>query len=514
MRLRILYQTIFLITSFKAFSQSFLGISASNYGGSNMVFLNPANVVDTRTKISINLMGLGAELQNDFGRWGAPYHLAQLLTRTVPQQYRSATSDKAIWRPDYFIIPENKGMNAFINAEARGPAVQINFPDKRIGIAAGFRIRLFSSLSNKTSNEIGEMLFRSTRYVAASSPVYQDAHLNFNIGLYNEYFGTIGTEIINDDSRYLKIGITGKRFTSNMQMSLIGDNLDFVVSPDPLRPTRQVITLTESKGSFSNADFIFEPSIPWLINQWNNVKGIGNGFGLDLGVVYEFRESNAKTRYRYKGKVMPDPQVNKYILKLGIAANDIGFVKFNATQGTVNDVFNTIQPGDFGRIQSPTDLINRVGNLYNLNPVGLPSSYTVLMPANITSYVDYKVKEGFYFTAIYRQRLLNQKRVGPLNYSGINLIPRFEKKHFEYSFLVSLENDFKNFNVGATMRAGPLYLGLDNLTGFFKYGNPRGLSLYGGLMVPIYYSMLKSNLKCYFEEKPYKPRKKGFFKRR
>ncbi len=508
------FYILLFLSSNICFAQSFLGISSSNYGGTNALFLNPANVSDSRSKLFINLGGIGAELQNDYARWAAPYDMLQLFTRTVPGKYKLTSSDKPLWRPEYYQLAQNgDGFSAFINAEVRGPAVQYSIPEKGMGIAAGLRLRLFSSLSNNTSDEIGEMILRGTKYVAPSSPFYENSNFLLNTGLYNEYFLTIGKNIIDDDSRFLKIGLTAKRFTSNLQMSIEGKNLDYVVSEDPFDPKKQSITLTESHGTFTNADWIFTPSVGWLYNQLNNIRGEGNGFGADIGFVYEYRPDHMKYRYRYRGQVFADPQKNKYKWKFGVAITDIGYLKFNTIKGEVNDVFNIINPGDFKKIKSPTDFISRIEKLYNLNPGIYDRGYTVYMPATVISNFDYKIREGFYFTAIWRQRIFNQNRVGPLNYSGINLIPRFERKYLEFSFPISLENDYKNLNLGATMRAGPFYLGFDNFTGLFRYGKPRGLSVYSGLFLPLYYGLPSNPLKCYFEEKHFSKNRKSKFKK-
>jgi hypothetical protein len=96
------------------------------------------------------------------------------------------------------------------------------------------------------------------------------------------------------------------------------------------------------------------------------------------------------------------------------------------------------------------------------------------------------------------QYLLSKKRLGPIGYSGIAIIPRFEKRFIEFAFPIAIENDYANLNIGATMRAGPLFIGLDNVTGLINLGNPRGLAVHAGLSFGFNHKRPKNeSMECY-----------------
>jgi hypothetical protein len=100
-----------------------------------------------------------------------------------------------------------------------------------------------------------------------------------------------------------------------------------------------------------------------------------------------------------------------------------------------------------------------------------------------------------------------------IGYSGLAIVPRMEKKGLELSVPLSFENNYKNLNLGFSARYYGLFLGSDNLTGWFNLFNPRGLSLYGGAFIPLYHRLPNSPLKCFNVANPQSYRKKKFRKR-
>ena len=53
-------------------------------------------------------------------------------------------------------------------------------------------------------------------------------------------------------------------------------------------------------------------------------QSAGAGWGVDVGIVYEYRPDNRKYVYRQKGVVKLDPSKNKYEFRVGVSLLDIG----------------------------------------------------------------------------------------------------------------------------------------------------------------------------------------------
>ena len=66
---------------------------------------------------------------------------------------------------------------------------------------------------------------------------------------------------------------------------------------------------------------------------------------------------------------------------------------------------------------------------------------------------------------------------------------------------IVLQNGYRNLTVGLAGRAGPIFVGSDNLGFLINSTNPRGLDIYGGVFIPIYQKLPPDKNKCYTDQK-------------
>lgn len=509
---------ILLITfGFKLNAQNFIGVSQSNYAGNYAVNLNPAHAVDGRYKIHLNLAGVGVGLQNNHLKWAAPYSLFRLITKTVPSRYLSTTSGLPVWQPSYYQFTNANRAKLFINGEVVGPALTLTFPRLGFGISGGVRFRLFGSLTN-TSPGIAQSIATGTRNPALQNIDYIDSHGLMNIAAVNEFYGTIAKVIREDGPTFIKVGATAKRLTSNVNLSVNATDVDYRIEPNSVLNMSQTIQVPQAQGGFFHAAATTgTPGFGWVIDQMTSFSAVGNGFGAEIGIVYEQRPNYARQRYKYKGQFIPDPEVNKYKLRLGASLTDVGFITFNGVNevqvGQIANSGRVIQPATFYQIGTTQEFVSDIEDVFDPDsPYG--NSFRILMPAKLNLQVDYEVREGFYVGGILRQSLFGNRRMGPVSYSGLSIIPRFEKKYVEFSFPLSLDQDYTNFNFGATMRAGPLWLGIDHATGWFGIGKPKSLSAHAGLFLALGHRRPgNSLLDCWFEPES-RQKKAGLFRKK
>jgi len=300
----------------------------------------------------------------------------------------------------------------------------------------------------------------------------------------------------------LKGGITVKKISSNISLSLKGSNLDYQVNPLlPFGATQEVV-FNNSAGSFFHArSDDFNLSLPWITRQLGNLNGVGNGFATDVGFVYEKRPYFARQNIRFKGDFMVNPLINKYTFRFGVSLTDIGFVRYssstNVEVGSGNGPLTVSEPIKFVKIIETDQVVQNISNAYSIAPSTYVRAFNVLMPATLNIHADYLVREGFYLSVVLRQFLLSKTRIGTIGFSGISVIPRFERKYLEVAFPVSLDKDYSTFNLGSTFRTGPFFIGLDNITGLIRIGDPRGISVHSGLSIPIGHKLQKNEeLNC------------------
>ncbi|MCR9065494.1 MAG: DUF5723 family protein [Cytophagales bacterium] len=499
-------------------AQNFIGLSSSNYSGIHGTLMNPANAADSRYKVYVNIGAVGADLQNNLLRWKAPYSILALSTKTVNPKY-NAPSGLPEWKSSYYGFNSLANTSKlFFNAEIRGPAIQINFPRWGAGIAGGVRYRVFSSFT-KTSPTIIQTIATGTKNPLLQNVDNTGIHGIMNFSGVNEIYASISKVLREDSRNFLKVGATAKRLTSNLNLSVNADELDYNITPNTGNSSQDV-NVQRARGTFFHAaETSGAFNIGWIATQMTQLKAIGNGFGADIGFVYEYRPNYTRERYKYKNQFIPDPEVNKYKYKFGAALTDIGFLTYShftdVQVGTVETANVTIEPATFYKLGSTNEFIADVEQVFTPDQANYGRSFRVLMPAKLILHGDYLVREGFYVSGVLRQALLGKSRLGPIGYSGLSVIPRFEKKYVEFAFPLTLDNDYTNLNLGATMRAGPLFLGFDNITGWINTFNPRGLSVHAGLFWGFNHRRPgNSLLDCFFEPKAKSKKKKGLFSKR
>lgn len=477
--------------------------STSNYAGTGVLSLNPAEIADNRMKAHINLGSMYVDYQNNFARWVAPHSFAK------------AALNSSRYPGDYKILEQKSNKNTGIYAQVQGPSVLYSLPNLRLAIAAGVNVKVYGDALQAT-NATGTFIYKGLYYRPMRSIVHENESFKFNLGAYNEFFFSVARVLREEGNTALKVGLTVKKLSSNLAFNINADDLSYKVEATTIVPdlTKSDVFFTQSVGSFVNASDGFTASTGWFLDQFTAINGIGNGFGADLGFVYEYRPDAYRHKKRLKKQMIADPKVNKYQWKFGAGIQDLGYLRFNDPSIQVAQVNastpNQFLHGDLEGVDTPNALINAIENEYNLDPSNYSNSFNVLMPAAFIAHADVKLRKNVFVAAVYRQSLFSKTRIGPHRSSYLLVAPRYETKWFEIMMPFAIGNYFSNVNFGITGRVGPLFFGLTDLTLNSPLLNSRGIAGEVGLSIPIYYGMPKSPLKCYTELKS----KKNLIKRR
>lgn len=505
-----------VLLSNKIFSQNFTGIGLSNYGGTYATSLNPANVVDTRTKVFVNLAGLDAHLTNNYAAWNAPFSFIDMVAKKVPATYLKPNGN-VNWLPNYAEANTNvKNISAFFSTTIKGPSIQFESKKYKMGFAVGYNNKTLASITN-ASEMIGDMILNGTSNPTKIGPFYTNNHLKFNAVNYNEYYASLGYIINQSDEHFIKAGVTLKMLSSNLNLLADATQLDYVIGYNPSNPSKQDIYMAVTKGSYAaaqSADFALSSS--WITKQLTSFKGVGNGFGADLGVVYEFRPNYDKFDYREKGILKYDPTVNKYQYKVGFSLIDIGKIVYkdnvNVNAASINSTANTIDHTSFDGVNTPNEFNTAMTNVYALSAASVNHKYSVFLPASAVINADLAVTKNFFFGFLLKQSIPLSKSYIFRTPSRLTILPRYERKWFEVALPVVVDNNYKNVSFGAYARVGGLFVGSDNLGGLLNIAKPRGLDIYGGLFIPIFYKQPQTITDC--PSTDYSPKKKGFSRKR
>jgi hypothetical protein len=494
----------FFFLTYCSYSQQWLGISSSNYAGTYNIYSNPANIADSRYKFFLNIAGANAEIINNYASWVAPYSFIGLSTNNVSDKYRAANGLPA-YKSTY--TQESIGKQnsvAFVGVDVRGPSLFYTFEKAKLAIGLTSRMRFLTNLNNATS-DVAHVMVKSTIQPDLYGKLQNDNHFTMNLNGYTEMGLTFGLVIREQDQDFFKIGLTAKRVNGILNVHYLADDIDFTVDQNAQRPYRQDVFFANAQGVFGSTkseafrDVQFTPK--WL---FGNIAA-GTGYGFDIGAVYEFRPDFDKYDVKFKGKWLTDGTKNKYQYRIGVSLLDIGQINFNNAK-YVNEINIAatnimIAPGTFNKIDSPNRLYKQMNDGFGLQDANYQHSFVSPLPMAFSVNFDYKFSEKLYLNAAWMQSLRKPHTIGMVQPSLLAVTPRFELKQLEVSLPIALINGYRNFTVGLMGRLGPLFIGTDNISGVLNIANPKGISGYFGLFLPIYRKLPDAPNGCYVEQK-------------
>jgi len=449
-----LFNLLILLAPIGVAAQSFIGLNTDNFNGVHGVLSNPANVVDSRTKIDINLFGLSGYLSNDY----ASVDLGSL--------------DDIDFDEDENLDPSNSN-NSLLNLDVLGPSVLFNI-DANNAVALTTRARVFLNVNNIPGSTIE--LFDSG--IDENNPVLiNDISLNSTGHAWTEYGATYGRVIFDKGTHFLKAGITAKYlsgygFVNGESQNVSLDYDPGFANPAPA-PAGQLTANGNASYSFSE-NFDLDGDNEVFENDDDfEIRSEASGVGFDLGVVYEYRKNEDNKGLKYK---------NKYFLKAGFSLTDIGSLKYKnsrVTEYTINQVNfdqNTLDNGGFEDFE----------NLVSLSQS--TASKKIKLPAAMHLNVDWNAYKKLYINLNTDLSLIGKETADANRIeNSVAVTPRFESRWFSFYSPIGIRQ-FSGFNWGAGLRAGPLYVGSGSILSNVISDESKSIDIYAGLKIPIYYS--------------------------
>lgn len=451
--------TLAAMLPFVSQAQRYMGIATSNWSGTNGIYLNPANIGDSRHKFTIDLFSLN---------FGVDNNLASINTGKVTDYVTSSDDNKKL--SDAFTFQNKQTFSMLLPyAEVRGPGFMINFKGKH-AIAITSRARIFNQI-----HDFDQRLYRSV--IDSGVTVAQ----SFNSGAFNmtaHSWGELGLTyagvIIDKKKHFVKGGFSVRYLMGAGYYSLTSNNLNVQMTKNP--DVTKVV----------NSDLNFQSNLTSGLSGVDFFSSAGTGIGADLGVVYEFRPKYAKYRYDMDGKTnIADASKNKYLLRFSAAITDLGKIKYTdnnfslAIKGTgtvtksVEDSLGTYQ--ELKAYAKNHGFTVDTGTGTVTTKVGLPTALVIGL--------DYHAIGGLYVNATYIGNVADRTLPGNSYYSQITLTPRFDVKSFSFGIPITYSMLTQSVKAGFGLRAGGFILGSDDVLAAFG-GNAYGFNFYLGLSVP------------------------------
>ena len=454
------FSVVLLLLSLSLKAQSHIGFLTDSYSGVHGVISNPANITDSRFKADINLVGLSMFGSND-------YYGINVL---------DATKDGYSF--DLEAKTHSKDANsAAINIDVLGPSFMFNL-NKNSSIAIFTRARTFVNV-----NDINGTLIESIDDDSTDDYSFNEGNMNILGHSWAEVGITYARTLFNKDQHFLKGGLSIKYLKGFGSAYAQGRDvtLDYDADGTDLGGGETTGSITTSGNltyarfvDFDNEDYDYE------------VPDNANGFGGDLGFVYEWRpkyadyKTDASSLNSFKHK-------NKYKLKIGVSITDIGFIDYKDGIKEAYNIANTnLNEDDFDGTDNIGDLLNTFYTRTNA-----ATGYKVDLPTALHINADWSFTNKLYLNLNTDFSLMSKNRITANRISNtVSLTPRFESKWFSFYMPLSvIENN--GFRVGAGLRAGPLYMGSGSVISAFTSDNNREADVYAGLKVPIYQGVPK-----------------------
>lgn len=481
---------------FNSSAQRYIGIASSNWSGTNGMYLNPANIADSRQKFTIDLFSVNAGFDNS---------LAGIKTSKA-LNYINDNEDVTFSSFLNFNDGDNLNMIAPY-AEIRGPGAMFSINQKHsIGITT--RVRAINQVHNFNKDLFRTLIDEEFRNSSNSDYVVKASKFNYTTHAWSEIGLSYGGVIYDGGQHFLKGGVTLRYLMGAGYIALTSNNMDVIsyAGKDSVYVTNSDLhfatTLADGEFSSNVNDYIF--------------NSLGKGFGGDVGIVYEWRPDHKNKKYRYdmdgKENVL-DRSQNMYKLRLSASVTDIGAIKYSGTnfEATIKGTGSITGDATADSFKN-YDLLKQYATNRGFSVdtgSGKNASTKLQLPTSLLLSADYHVVKNFYVNGMFIANLASRTDFGNSNYSQLTVTPRWDTRIFSVGMPITYNSLAKNIRAGLGVRVSGFFIGSDDMLGFFS-NNTKGFNFYFGASVPFSYKRPKDNDKDLVSNKKDKcPKEKG-----
>ncbi len=445
--------------------QNLLGISTSRYGGTNRLYTNPAFAADSPHKIYLNVLTGNGHVNNNYVRYQAPFSLVRLLSRTVPNQFRrpDGSVQFAVEYTDEML--NGKPKNGTLWGEVRGPAVLM-----RRGTGGAFavttRFRAVGQVTGASESVLSAVRAGLGEGVLLGIPSSNN-QFSINTNTYAELGLTYAATVWQGEGRKLLVGATAKVLLGYNAQHLINRGLDYGIVADTANPNSAVLQVTRLDATLGYTTFLQNRNLG--LSTLLSPSSPGRGLGLDIGFTYVSQRDR-----------------DSPALQLGLALTDLGGISYRGEEyGYSNIGKNPVvfTSRDFNNLAGTVETARLIQQKLTTNREPDARRFRTGLPTALNLTADYQLPQGFGLNLTYWRDVRPALATSIHQPTLLALTPRFETRRVSLALpLVYLNGGLM---AGVSLRAGPFWLGTDNLAGLIGNSSngirPRGLDVYGGI---------------------------------
>lgn len=376
---------VFLTLGSRLVSQLDFGEFNTPYSGVHGLSFNPAEIVDSRYKFHMNLMGLGVRAANNF------VGVSSDMISLSPPNLNDST--KKIYLPRQL---NGSDKHAYLQADIMGPSFMFSMGRKNkfsFGISTNVKTLVtVNNVSERLANYMFDNKDTNNWKESTSKNFMFNGSLWANIGL------TLGTVIFDKPGFSLKGAITPK-----MNIGMVST---YAYSPNLKLEFASQNSIRNANGMLDN-----QISAPFVVNsqfKGDSLKLFENmGFGADIGIIYEKKN---KKEHTYEMDCRTDNvrrDLNKYSYRIGLSLIDYGYIQWKGKapfrrvavdeNAMTTDIANS-KFSKFPDVQRHTDSLLAL----SFNGVSLDTSradYFMWTPTKLNAFIDINIYKSIYLAA-------------------------------------------------------------------------------------------------------------------
>lgn len=407
---------------FSTYAQDhFAGISTSKRGGIVTALNNPAELVNLKDTIDVNIFSVSVNAANN-----------QITLKNV---FRGDDLED-------IIFSGTDPVNGRGEAEVLGPAFAMKIDKWAFGISSAAKVNLAFVDINP---ELGNALLNSD-----ISGLFYPTNIDYNQRATTTAWGEIGfsvaREVYNNEKHRFAGGVTFKLLFpgSYADMSIDQLNGTLVTTPNDVLLTDATAYVNFAySGSLADADFSD------VSNYTGFFAGGLNGFATDLGVNYQWLDEETK----------------QYKINAGLSVKNMGSMTFKDDENVDNTYSLDIPENeamslsDFNGVETIEEAEEVLRNSPYATITESQRDFKVKLPTVLSLYADVKVYNKWYATAYLKQKLNDDNETKQIATQNVfSVIPRYSTEMFE-AFIPLSVNEISGFAAGAGFRIGGFYLG-------------------------------------------------------
>ena len=515
---------LLILISFSGYSQNYLGVSSSNYAGAMGMDIQPASFVDGRFKFDLNLFSTNFSAYQNFASFSTS-GMDKWWIKSFRPDESTTINDDGSESTTYntieggsnpyndWLLPDSTfdslyvdrrfdqfssgvlGFNTNFQVDLLNFMVHIT---PKIAIGFGAKIRSITNVDN-IDPKLAFLAEEELEYQPLWSTQLNEELINVNHLTWAEYGFNYSQIIKEEGEHFLKGGANLKYLAGYAAAYVFSNNLRYNLYNDD---TTQYLSGDFGYGYSQSIDDAANDNLG-MDGMFGLPKASARGFGLDLGVVYEWRPDFKDYKYDMDGEMnLWARDQNKYKVRVGLSLTDLGGMRF--TKGGLSRDFsvqtsnffdlNTFDSAD--GIEGFDMIIDSLitGSAANGNTEwsagerDTASTFFMRTPSAFSFQVDYHIWKSFYVNATGIFNIVSKNRDAKVKIANqFSITPSFDFAWFGVHLPISM-NDYSGFKAGIATRLGPLTLGMTDYRVLFAKGNVRGLEFYAGVHVPILYS--------------------------